>query len=191
MESTLHIAAYPVTKDRWEDFQNLFGERGACAGCWCMYWRLSHSEFQAQKGGKNKSVIKTIIKDSSVPGIIGYLVGKPIGWCSVAPRNEFPRLERSRILKRIDDKPVWSIVCLFIDKNFRNQGISIEMIKAASAYAATQGANIVEGYPVDPHNKSYPPVFAYTGIASAFIKAGFREVGRNSPKRPIMRYYIR
>jgi len=157
-----------------------------------MYWRLSHSVYQEQKGDKNRNAMSEIIHNGTVPGIIGYIDEKPVGWCSVAPRDDFPRLERSRILKKIDDNSVWSIVCLFVDKSFRNRGISVEMLKAAVAYVKDKDGKIVEGYPVEPKTgkDTIPPVFAYTGIASAFIKAGFREVERRSETRPIMRYYI-
>ncbi|HKJ44859.1 MAG TPA: GNAT family N-acetyltransferase [Balneolales bacterium] len=186
------ITIFPVTSDQWQDFRTLFGTRGACGGCWCMYWRLSHSVYQEQKGDKNRNAMSEIIHNGTVPGIIGYIDEKPVGWCSVAPRDDFPRLERSRILKKIDDNSVWSIVCLFVDKSFRNRGISVEMLKAAVAYVKDKDGKIVEGYPVEPKKgkDTIPPVFAYTGIASAFIKAGFREVERRSETRPIMRYYI-
>jgi len=186
------ITIFPVTSDQLQDFQTLFGTRGACGGCWCMYWRLSHSVYQEQKGDKNRDAMSEIIHNGTVPGIIGYIDEKPVGWCSVAPRDDFPRLERSRILKKIDDNSVWSIVCLFVDKSFRNRGISVEMLKAAVAYVKDKDGKIVEGYPVEPKKgkDTIPPVFAYTGIASAFIKAGFREVERRSETRPIMRYYI-
>jgi len=186
------ITIFPVTSDQWQDFRTLFGTRGACGGCWCMYWRLSHSVYQEQKGDKNRNAMSEIIHNGTVPGIIGYIDEKPVGWCSVAPRDDFPRLERSRILKKIDDNSVWSIVCLFVDKSFRNRGISVEMLKAAVAYVKDKDGKIVEGYPVEPKTgkDTIPPVFAYTGIASAFIKAGFREVERRSETRPIMRYYI-
>jgi GNAT superfamily N-acetyltransferase len=192
MNQRKDITTFPVTAKRWQDFRTLFGKRGACGGCWCMYWRLSHSVYQEQKGDKNRDAMSGIINKGTVPGIIGYLDKKPVGWCSVAPRDDFPRLERSRILKKIDDSTVWSIVCLFVDKSFRNQGISVEMLKAAVAYAKDKGGKIVEGYPVEPRmgTDTIPPVFAYTGIASAFLQAGFREVERRSETRPIMRYYI-
>ncbi|MFH0931574.1 MAG: GNAT family N-acetyltransferase, partial [Candidatus Zixiibacteriota bacterium] len=108
-----------VTPKRWKDLENLFGERGACGGCWCMWWRLSRSQFNKQKGEGNRKALKKIVDSGEIPGILAYADGKPIGWCSVAPREGFPVLERSRILKRIDEKPVWSVVCFFVAKPFR------------------------------------------------------------------------
>jgi GNAT superfamily N-acetyltransferase len=114
----------------------------------------------------------------------------PIGWCSVAPREEFTTLERSRILKPVDNQSVWSIVCFFVNKKFRNQGLSIDLINVAKEFVWQNGGKILEGYPVEPKKGKTADVFAYTGLASAFRKAGFVEVTRRSETRPIMRYYL-
>lgn len=113
-----------------------------------------------------------------------------MGWCSVAPREAFPALERSRVLKRVDDQPVWSVVCFFIAKPYRRQGLTVSLLKAAAEYARQAGARIVEGYPEDPKKADIPAPFAFTGLASAFLQAGFVEVLRRSATRPIMRYTI-
>lgn len=181
---------HPVTPERWHDLETLFGPRGACAGCWCMWWRLSRSQFDKQKGQENKQALKTIVNSGDVPGLLAYANGQPVGWCSVAPREEFSALERSRILKRVDDQPVWSIVCFFVAKPFRHKGVTVGLLKAAVEYARQHGARIVEGYPVEPKKTSVPDIFAYTGMVSAFRKAGFVEVLRRSETRPIMRYFI-
>ncbi len=180
----------PLKEDNWHDFEELFGERGACGGCWCMSWRLKRSEFERQKGEKNKKAMRAIIKSGEVPGIIIYIEGKPAGWCSLGPRQNFSALERSRILKKVDDQDVWSIVCFFIPKQNRRKGLSVQLIKAAIEYAREQGARILEAYPHDPVKGDMPDVFAHTGLAHAFEKAGFKEVARRSEKRPIMRYHI-
>lgn len=180
----------PVTAKRWKDLENLFGERGACGGCWCMWWRMTRSEFNKQKGSGNKQALKKIIDSGEIPGILAHADGQPIGWCSIAPREKFSTLERSRILQRVDEQPVWSVVCFFVAKPFRREGVTIELLKAAIEYAKKHGAKIVEGYPVDPKKGKTPDVFAYTGLASAFHQAGFVEVLRRSETRPIMRYFI-
>jgi GNAT superfamily N-acetyltransferase len=176
----------PLTPKRWADFEELFGERG---GCWCMWWRLTRSEFMKQKGEGNRKAMKRIVDSGEVPGILTFVDGKVVGWCSVAPRKAYPTLERSRILKPVDDKPVWSIVCFFIAKPFRRKGISTKLLKAAIEHATKQGAGIVEGYPVEP-DKAQPDAFVYTGLSSAFRKAGFKEAARRSKTRPIMRYVL-
>ncbi len=182
---------HPLTLDRWKNLEELFGERGACGGCWCMWWRLKRSVFEKQKGSKNKAALKKIVKAGQVPGILAYDGGRPIAWCSIGPRETFPALERSRVLKRIDDKPVWSIVCLFIAKPFRKRGASAEILKAAVRFARKSGARIVEGYPIEPKKGKWADAFVWTGVPSAYLKAGFKEVHRGSPTRPIMRYFIR
>ncbi|HSB09482.1 MAG TPA: GNAT family N-acetyltransferase [Blastocatellia bacterium] len=181
----------PLTPERWNDLETLFGARGACGGCWCMLWRLKRSEFEKQKGDKNKAAFKEVVGSGEVPGILAYANGSPIGWCAVAPRERYPALDRSRILKRIDDKPVWSIVCLFIAKDYRRKGVSVELLKAAAEHVRKRGGKIIEGYPVEPRKDEMPDVFAWTGVASAFFKAGFVECERRSETRPIMRLKVR
>ena len=181
----------PVTPERWEDFEAVFGPRGGTGGCWCMYWRLKHSEYEAQKGDANKQLMKGIIESGHIPGIIAYAGDQPVGWCSVAPRDEFTRLDRSRILKPVDDQPVWSIVCFFIPRKHRRKGVMRQLLTAAVEYAQSQGAKIIEGYPVEPKKDTTPDVFAWTGFAEAFREAGFEEVARRSETRPFMRYYVK
>jgi len=189
-EPVKNLTFHPLTPERWKDFEKLFGPRGACGGCWCMWWRLKRSEFEKLKGDGNKKAMRKIVRSGEIPGLIAYADEKPIAWCSIAPRERFPVLERSRILKRVDDRPVWSVVCFFIAKQFRNRGVSVSLLTFAVAYAAEHGAKIIEGYPVEPKKKRMPAVFAYTGLAATFRSAGFQEVLRRSETRPIMRYFI-
>jgi len=188
-EQLKNLKFRPVTPGRWEDMAALFGERGACGGCWCMSWRLTAGAFEKNKGAPNKRAMKKIIMSGEVPGLLAYLGSEPIGWCSVAPREQFPRLERSRNFQPVDDKQVWSVVCLFIAKPYRAQGVSVALLKAAAEYARKMGGKIVEGYPVEP-NEKWPDAFAWTGTTSAFVKAGYKEVLRRSPRRPIMRQHL-
>jgi GNAT superfamily N-acetyltransferase len=180
----------PLTPNRWGDLELLFGERGACGGCWCMYWRLTRAQYNLDKGEKNKRAMKAIVESGETPGILAYEKGEPVAWCSVAPRSSFSVLDRSRILKPVDDRPVWSVACLFVDKKHRRQGLSVKLLKAAIDFVGKRGGRIIEGYPVEP-KKDQPDAFVWTGLASAFIKAGFKEVERRSESRPIMRYEIR
>ena len=184
------LAFHPVTPERWDDLEALFGPRGACAGCWCMWWRLKRSVFTQQKGEGNRQALKAIIGSGEVPGLLAYDGEQVVGWCSIGPREVFPALERSRILKRVDDQPVWSVVCFFIAKPFRRRGLTVDLLGAGVSYARDHGARIVEGYPEEPRKGQSPDPFVFTGLASAFRKAGFVEVLRRSETRPIMRYYI-
>ena len=182
---------FPVTAERWKDFEKLFGDKGACAGCWCMYWRLKQSVLDAQKGNGNKRAIKKIIGSGKIPGILAYSESEPIGWCSVAPREDFSRLDNSRILKPVDEKSVWSVVCFFIHKDHRKKGLSTALLNAAKKFVKSSGGKILEGYPVEPKKDKMPDAFAWTGISSAFQSAGFKEVARRSETRPIMRFYLK
>ncbi|HEV2949165.1 MAG TPA: GNAT family N-acetyltransferase [Gemmataceae bacterium] len=179
-----------LTPSRWRDLEMLFGERGACGGCWCMWWRMKRAEFKQGKGEKNRKAFKKIVASGEVPGIIAYCDDEPVGWCALAPREKYPVLENSRILAPIDGEPVWSVVCFFVARPYRGRGITSQLLKAAVAYAKKQGARIVEGYPVDPKKGRMPDVFVYTGLEPAFRAAGFVEVLRRSKTRPIMRYVI-
>jgi GNAT superfamily N-acetyltransferase len=182
---------HPLTREKWADVEKLFGQRGACGGCWCMSWRLARSDFVRQRGEMNRKALEGLVDSGKVPGILAYSEGQPIGWCAVAPREAFPRLERSRILSRVDDKPVWSVVCFFVAKAFRGKGVSVRLLGAAVDYVRGQGGKIVEGYPVEPKKDWRPPdPFVYTGLASAFRKAGFLEVIRRSETRPVMRHEL-
>ena len=155
-----------------------------------MYWRLKRSEFDRKRGQGTKRALKKIVNAGQAPGILAYADGEPVGWCSVAPREAFPVLERSRILKRVDDQPVWSVVCFFVARPFRRKGVTVKLLAAAVEYAQQHGAKIVEGYPVEPKKEAVADTFAYTGLVSAFRQAGFVQVLRRSETRPIMRYLI-
>ena len=184
------LVCRPLTPDRWADFETLVGERGACGGCWCTFWRQPRSAFNENKGLGNRRIMLGIVNDGP-PGILGYLGGEPVAWCAVAPREDYPALGRSRILQPVDDKPVWSVSCLFVRKDQRMKGLSVRLLRAAVEHVKSQGGTVVEGYPVEPKTDAMPAAFAWTGLASAFRAAGFREVARRSDTRPIMRYEIR
>ena len=185
------VKIVPATASRWKDLETLFGPKGACAGCWCMWWRMTRSEFSKKRGDGTKRALKKIVTDGGVPGLLAYDGAEPVGWCSVAPREEFSALSRSRVLKPVDEKPVWSVVCFFVVRSHRRRGLTVKLLEAAVAHAAKKGAKIVEGYPVEPKSGKTADVFAFTGLASAYRKAGFKEVLRRSETRPIMRCVIR
>jgi GNAT superfamily N-acetyltransferase len=182
---------HPATPARWPDIEELFGERGACGGCWCMAWRLRNKDWVAGKGAGNKRAFKKIVISGETPGVLGYLGREPVAWCAVAPREVYGSLERSRVLKPVDDQPVWSISCLFVARPYRRQGISVRLLRAAVDLAARRGARIVEGYPTQPTMEKTPDPFIWTGTPSVFRKAGFKEVLRRSKTRPIMRRKVR
>jgi GNAT superfamily N-acetyltransferase len=186
-----HLEFHPLTPDRWDDFENLFGPRGACGGCWCMFWKLSCKEFAAGQGDSNRLAQKSIVASGRTSGLIAYVDGVPAGWTAVEPRTEYGGLARSRVLAPLDELPVWSVTCFFVDKKYRRQGLTVALLKAAVKYVKSKGGKVVEGYPVETKDEKAPPAFIYTGTASAFQQAGFTEVGRRSEKRPIMRCVIK
>ncbi len=179
-----------ATPSRWRDIESLFGPRGACAGCWCMWPRLPGAAFRRGRGAGNKRALKRLVNAGERPGIIAYRGGEPVGWCALAPRDQYRRLDRSRVMARVDEQPVWSVVCFFVARETRGSGVTTALLRAAVEYAATRGATIVEGYPLDTTGRRLADAFAWFGLTSSFRRAGFKEVARRSPTRPIMRYEI-
>lgn len=185
----LDLSFHPLTQKLWHDFELLFGDNGACGGCWCMHWKLRGKAFSENKGDGNRQQQKSIVDAKKIPGLLAYSEGYPIGWIAIEPRSEYPKLAHSKVLKQIDNEEVWSITCLFIEKKHRRKGITVELIKAAVGHAKKYGAKIVESYPVETKAKQ-SPAFIFTGTTSSFKNAGFKEVARNSPTHPIFRYTI-
>ena len=181
----------PATPDRWDDLVRLFGPRGACAGCWCMWWRLSPAAWRQGKTGGNRRALQRLVASGEPPGLIAYEGASPVGWVALAPRETYPRLERSRSLKPVDDTPVWSVTCFFVTKSHRRRGVSAQLLRAAGEFARGRGARMIEGYPVVSTTGSMPDAFAWTGLPGSFERAGFREVARPSASRRIMRKALR
>lgn len=186
----------PVTADRWPDLEKLFGPHGAHAGCWCMFWRAPRAEFTKIEGEGARAALKGLTESGRVPGLLAYVDGQPVGWCSLGPRQEFAALERSRVFKRVDDTPVWSIVCFFIARPFRRKGMMVRLLQGAVRYAAGRGAQVVEGYPMDLDSpklagKTLSGCSGYMGIVSAFRAAGFVAVGQASDTKQVMRYMVK
>lgn len=180
------LAIHPLTPERWPDLAKLFGPRGACAGCWCMWWRLPRAEWEAGKGEGNRRGLEAYVREGRVPGLVAYRRGEPVGWVAVEPREVYPRLARSRTLAPVDGAPVWSITCFFVARPHRGEGLTGLLIDAAVRHARAHGASLVEAYPVELR-KATGDAFVYTGAASTFRARGFEEVARRSPTRPIVR----
>lgn len=180
----------PLTKENWGKFMQLFGNKGACGNCWCMYYRLKKQDYQEGKlDDGNKNAIKELVWSNQPTGILGFYEGQPIAWCAFAPREDFLKLENSRVHKRIDDQQVWSIPCFFIDKNFRKLGVSVELLNGVIEYARKAGIKIIEAYPTIPTQEKLPDSFAWIGLYKSFEKAGFKIVDRTSRNRPMVRFY--
>lgn len=184
------IKIKPLKTENWDDFEILFGPKGAYGGCWCMWWRISRKEFEEGQGQKNRDALKAIVDSGIIPGLIAYKDVEPCGWCSIAPREQFTSLERSRVLKRIDDQPVWSLVCFFINKNYRGMRLGEKLLLGAIEFVKSQKGKIIEAYPTNIRKENMSPVSTFTGIPKIFEKVGFKEVSRPSRSKIIMRYYI-
>lgn len=185
-----NLEIFELKEQNFKDFETLFGKNGACGGCWCMAWRLKKSDFEYGKGDLNKHAMEHLVKCKKTLGVLAYIKGEPVGWCAIAPREDYLRLAFSRIFKPIDDKPVWSISCLFIRKDFRRKGLSTYLIKGALSLAQINKAQIVEAYPTVPYSDQDPAPFLWMGIPTSFLEAGFVEVIRRSKNKPIMRIFI-
>jgi hypothetical protein len=179
----------PLTSKQWADFSSLFGERGACGGYRCMYWKLSNEDFRAGVYEKNRVAQKALVDSGVVPGILAYRDEIPIGWIALELRDHYPRLMRSRILKPVENKPVW-FLCFFTPRDQRGCGETVRLLGAAMEHVYRHGGRTLEGYPIDTGDKRISPTAVYTGTVSAFVRAGFIEVARNSTKRPIFRYSV-
>src|SRR5438105_1559141 len=127
----MDLVCHPLTAERWQDLETLFGPRGACGGCWCMWWRMPRAVFEEQKGDQNRATLRALVTADEAPGLIAYHDEKPIGWCAIQPRDAYPALERSRILRRVDDEPVWSVTCFFVARPYRRQGVTVRLLRAA------------------------------------------------------------
>lgn len=185
--SPLHIEIVPASRERWKDLVALFGERGACGGCWCMAWRKSSREFAADKGAANRASFEDLVIGGPPPGVLAMSGGEAIGWCSIAPREEFIRLKTSRTMKPLDAEAVWSISCLFVKRGFRRRGVSTALVNGAVAHARSAGAKIVEAYPSVNRVDNVPDAFVWTGVPETFVRAGFRVAKKASSARWIMR----
>ncbi len=177
---------HPVTKERWPDMVEMF-DRPIVRTCFCMYYRKSGD---TGPGDVNRRSMKALVDGGAVPGLIGYEDGVPVAWVSLGPREDYDRLERSPIMKPVDDRPVWSIVCFFVDEQARGRGLSARMLRAAADYARSQGVRLLEAYPVDRDGRSHPDTMFF-GAKSMYDRAGFREVARRKATRPIVRRTLR
>jgi GNAT superfamily N-acetyltransferase len=187
----MKLDVHPLTNDRWEDLVELFNRPGASIvrGCWCMYYRKS-GQSGVGPGAANKRALRSLVDSGGVPGLIGYEEGRPVGWISLGPREEYEKLRRSPVMKSVDDKPVWSIVCFFVDKQARGRGVSEALLKGAIDYARSQGATLLEAYPVDKDAPSHPD-FMFFGAKTMYDRAGFKEVARRKETRPVVRRALR
>jgi GNAT superfamily N-acetyltransferase len=178
------LAIRPVTPDQWAALEDLFGARGACNGCWCMYWRIG-AAYRQRPGEENRRAFREVVRRGPPPGLIAFDGALPVGWCQLTPRDELPWLGRTWRLARVDDQPVWSLSCLYVRIGHRRRGVATALIAAALGAARKAGAPALEAYPFDA---AVSPSATGTGYASTFARAGFKTVARRDPARPVMRH---
>lgn len=182
----------PLTTANWLKFVELFGAKGACGNCWCMYYRCTKTEWTEGKANDgNKDAMHALVRANRPAGILGLYEGKAVAWAAFAPREDFSKLNRSRVHKRIDPLEVWSIPCLFVDKDFRRLGVSVALLKGVVEFARVNGISVIEAYPTIPTKGVLPDSFVWTGLYSAYMKAGFEVVDSTSRNRPMVRYYTK
>lgn len=186
----------PLSRERLPDLAGLFDEGGDPKTCWCAFWRVPGTDWQTWTKARNRRVATDLADHDPAPGLVAYADGRVVGWVSVGPREDYERLERSKVLARIDDKPVWSVVCFVVSRTHRGRGIATRLLAAAVDYARDHGATLVEAYPVDPSRGRVPAASAFTGAMSMFEATGFavverRQWNKTTPVRPIVRRAIR
>lgn len=183
----------PLTPARWQDFERVFEARGCSVarGCSCMYYRVAGRQelTGASRRDANRAAMKSVVEDGTVPGLIGYRDGEPVGWICLGPREEFKRLENSRLMAAVDGKRVWSIICFVVPSAHRRQGVARALLRGAIVHARSKGATMLEAYPVDP--KKTDADAYWFGTRSMYDAEGFVEVARRSPGRPVMRKALR
>lgn len=179
----------PATAERWNDLVDLFRRRGPRGGkpivdgCWCQFWLVRGRAYQAGIGKPHRARLAEEVGSGPAPGLLAYLDGRAVGWCRVGPREHFERLEASQRLTRIDDAPVWSLVCCYVHPAAKRQGVASALLEGAAAHAARRGGRILEAYPVGPQ---HPNIDAYTGYLPMFLAAGY-EVVKDAGRRTIVR----
>jgi GNAT superfamily N-acetyltransferase len=199
---TAHLEIVPLTPVRLPDLAALFGQGGDPRWCWCAYYRV-RGVSAAQRGDRvafNRAVLedatRTLATKGRGPGLIAYRAGEAVGWVSLGPREDYQRLEHSTVLRRVDERPVWSIVCFVVARTARGQGIAAALLDAAVDYAREHGATLLEAYPVDTGRRRIPSAYAFSGPLSMYERAGFavvaqRQFNATSPVRPIVRRRVR
>lgn len=183
-DDTEELVFREVSHDNWRDFAELFESRGGPKSCWCMVWRSTTAEAKQRDGASRRAAMRSRVEAGVPIGILGYRDGRPIAWCSIAPRDTY------RPLGGLDDRQtperVWALACFFVKREHRGHGISKQLLLAAVDHAARNGATIVEAYPVDPESPSY----RFMGFVETFSEAGFQKAGRAGQRRHVMRLAI-
>jgi len=198
MNKHLELTFHPATPDRWTDLESLFETSGADDGCWCMSWRQTNAQLENATAESNHVLFKGQIDSGVSVGLIAYLEDQAVGWCGVSPRANFVRLENHPYFRsHTTDKAIWTIICLFVSRQARKQGVASGLLNAAVKYAIANGAQAIEAYPVNSHEEHLGSKEAFPGTVPMFLKAGFKEIAATESKsrsgnffRSIVRYDV-
>lgn len=191
---------HPLTPGRLADLATLFNQGGDPKWCWCSFFRVRNVDFQGATAATNRKVLERAVDttgdEGRAPGLVAFRDGEAVGWVSLGPRTDYERLQHSKVLAPVDDKPVWSIVCFVVARKARRQGVAQALLAAAVDYARQQGATLLEAYPVETEGQRVPAAHAYKGTVGMFERAGFEVVERRranaaSAVRPIVRRRVR
>jgi len=190
------LTVRPVTPGRWPDLEAIFQARGCSIprGCWCMFYRRSGPmpppPARMTRPQASRAELKALVDSGPPPGLIAYRGTEPVGWVTLGPREEFAKLQKSPVMKPVDDKPVWSIICFVVPSAHRRQGVARALLRGAIAYARERGATLLEAYPVDKTGRQNDENMWF-GAKSMYDRAGFKEVARRKPTRPVVRRRVR
>lgn len=175
-----------LRRDDWPLIETLFGKNGACGGCWCMWWRvpMGGKTWDAAKGTANRRTFRALVENGSAHGVLAFVDDEPVGWCAVAPRADFPRLDRSKALVRAWQPTTWSLNCLYVPARWRGLGVARALIANAIELARQGGASEIEAYPqAVADGKRQAGAFVWTGVPALFTPFGFRAVHRHERGR--------
>lgn len=192
MDAAVKLTVRPLTPERWADLEAIFKAKGCSVArsCWCMAYRRSGPQPQPPRGTTraeaNRKQLKALVDAGRPPGLIGYCGKVPVGWVSIGPREDYAKLARSPVMKPVDDQPVWSVICFVVPAVYRGQGVAQALLAGAVSYAKRHGAKLIEAYPVDKPSRSNDD-YMWFGAKSMYDKAGFSEVARRKPQRPVVR----
>lgn len=186
------LRALPLTRDRWDDFETLFGPSGACYGCWCTHFRVPTSQRNGMDAQAKKAFMRARVAAGPAPGLLGYAGDRPVAWVQLGPRSELPQWNSPKTVSRLldpadaEDASVWAVSCFFMNSRDRGKGYSHRMLAEAVNFARSSGARILEGCPIE-RTKQSKSVGLYVGSLRIFEAAGFSEVAKRKDGRPLMR----
>jgi GNAT superfamily N-acetyltransferase len=169
----MKIRIHPATSDRFDAVRAVLCPNDNPRACWCLTYRLPNAENSGLVGRARAQRMRVLCAATPAPGVLAYVDEQPAGWCAIGPRADYPRLARSKTIPRLDDVPVWSIVCLVVRAGFRRRGVARELVGGAVDYAFAQGARMIEAYPIETAGRRVSATLAYTGTTRLFAAAGF------------------